>query len=62
MKRKVFLNPRARSAKWGFSEQKFGMCFAYQGKSMIQGSKKARSNEFGKGELFSAQEVHVTQV
>ena len=62
MKRNVFLNPRARSTKWGFSEQRFGMGFAYQGKSKVQGSKEARSNEFGKGELFSAQEVHVTQV
>ncbi|KAL6269557.1 hypothetical protein ACE6H2_026468 [Prunus campanulata] len=49
MKRNVFLNPRAKSSKWGFSEQRFGMWFAYQGKSKIQGSKKARSNEFGKG-------------
>ncbi|XP_021800962.1 receptor-like protein 12, partial [Prunus avium] len=62
MKRKVFLNPRARSAKWGFSEQRFGLWFAYQGKSKIQVSKEARRNEFGKGDLFSAKEVKVIQV
>ncbi|KAL6283847.1 hypothetical protein ACE6H2_014776 [Prunus campanulata] len=44
------------------NEIRVGIWFAYQGMSRIQGSKKVRNKEFGMRDLFSTQEVRITQV
>jgi hypothetical protein len=46
----------------GIYRTRVGMQFGYQGMSRIQGSKKARSEEFGMGDLSSTQEVRMAQV
>lgn len=45
----------------GIYRTKVSMWFASQGMSRVQGSKKARSKEFGMGDLSSTQEVWVSK-